>query len=391
MLCYPAQRENPRLLEFIDDSLKTDLSDIKGTYIAPGGNFWIDGQYKFSLRGTKSTYDYGTNNMNKALPSRKPAILESPPPTKSMGDLNSDIVIRQFRVEDLPQVVEVFEAGIWSYEAFRAIPEESEAYLQESLSSDLSDIEGIYITPGGNLWVATLKPDPTKVLGFVGLEPKDNKEGELRRMSVKDTHRRFGVGRKLIAALEKWAHENGFRKSTAITVVSEDPYFEAYTFENLLDAPLEGNPFSAEDLELVVTLLKDGMMHYPAHKIHAEVLHQHIKEALTTGDLRSIEATYINPGGNFWVAIPRSEPAEVLLIKVLEDWAKQHGYQKIWLSTGAVMEKAHAFYACMGYTQTESIVITEDPHMEGVLFEKKLDKAAIALVARRYAVSIRVV
>ncbi|KAG3152016.1 hypothetical protein PI126_g10735 [Phytophthora idaei] len=178
---------------------------------------------------------------------------------------------------------------------------------------------------------------------------------------------------------------------TAITVVGEDPYFEAYTFEKLLDAPLEGNPFSAEDLELVVTLLKDGMMHYPAHKIHAEVLHQHITEALTTGDLRSIEATYINPGGNFWVAIPRLEPAEVLLIKVLEDWAKKHGYQKIWLSTGAVMEKAHAFYACMGYTQTESIVITEDPHMEGVLFEKKLDKAAIALVARRYAVSIRVV
>ncbi|KAG4244496.1 hypothetical protein PC116_g7676 [Phytophthora cactorum] len=105
---------------------------------------------------------------------------------------------------------------------------------------------------------------------------------------------------------------------TAITVVSEDPYFEAYTFENLLDAPLEGNPFSAEDLELVVTLLKDGMMHYPAHKIHAEVLHQHITEALTTGDLRSIEATYINPGGNFWVAIPRSEPAEVVGMVLLE-------------------------------------------------------------------------
>ncbi|KAF4044536.1 hypothetical protein GN244_ATG03081 [Phytophthora infestans] len=35
MLCYPAQQENPRLLQFIDDSLKTDLSDIEGTYIAP--------------------------------------------------------------------------------------------------------------------------------------------------------------------------------------------------------------------------------------------------------------------------------------------------------------------------------------------------------------------
>ncbi|KAG2907576.1 hypothetical protein PC118_g13988 [Phytophthora cactorum] len=35
---------------------------------------------------------------------------------------------------------------------------------------------------------------------------------------------------------------------TAITVVSEDPYFEAYTFENLLDAPLEGNPVETTTL-----------------------------------------------------------------------------------------------------------------------------------------------
>ncbi|KAF1789411.1 Acyl-CoA N-acyltransferase [Phytophthora cactorum] len=219
-----------------------------------------------------------------------------------MGDLNSDIVIRQFRVEDLPQVVE-----------------ESEAYLQESLNSDLSDIEGIYITPGGNLWVATLKPDPTKVLGFVGLEPKDNKEGELRRISslTREMGSRERVSEKCgddgggMVKARAFYSSMGFTQ-TAITVVSEDPYFEAYTFEN------SWMPFSAEDLELVVTLLKDGMMHYPAHKIHAEVLHQHITEALTTGDLRSIEATYINPGGNFWVAIPRSEPAEVVGMVALE-------------------------------------------------------------------------
>ncbi|KAF4044535.1 Acetyltransferase (GNAT) family [Phytophthora infestans] len=120
---------------------------------------------------------------------------------------------------------------MWSYEAFHAMPEQSEAYLQESLNSDLSDIEGTYIA-------------------------RDNKEGELRRLSVKDTHRRFGVGRSLIDALEKWAQENGFRKvwlttagvmdkaiafypsvgfkHTAVIVVSEDPYFEVYRFENLL-------------------------------------------------------------------------------------------------------------------------------------------------------------
>ncbi|KAL4157476.1 hypothetical protein PRNP1_003612 [Phytophthora ramorum] len=353
-----------------------------------------------------------------------------------------DIVVRQFRAEDLPQVVEIFKAGMRSYDAFRALSEHTDVYLQESLDGDLSDIHGTYIAPGGNFWVATSATDPTEVAGIVGLEPKDNKEGELRRMSVKDSYRRCGVGRKLIATLEQWARENGIRKvwlttggpmdkarqfypsvgyeQTAVTVVSEDPYFEVYTFEKRLTvsraeatcspADIVVRQFRAEDSEQVVTLFKDGMMHYPAHKVNAEVLEQYMNEAVTTGDLSSIEATYITPGGNFWVATPRTKPADVvgmvalevqdgnvgelrrmsvkenyrrhgvgrILVVALEEWAQEHGFRKVWLGTGAVMDTARAFYTSMDYGQTKTVVISEDPLVEGVLFEKDLGNAAIA-------------
>ncbi|OWZ04097.1 N-acetyltransferase-like protein [Phytophthora megakarya] len=330
-----------------------------------------------------------------------------------------------------------------SYTAFQAIPEQSEAYLQESLDSDLSDIEGTYINSGGNFWVATPKTEPTEVVGMVGLELKSNKEGELRRLSVKQTHRRFGVGRKLIAVLEQWAQDNGLHKvwlttagvmdkarafypsvgynHTAVTLVSNDPPFEVYTFEKIIDgtapntttirsADIIVRQYRKDDWEQVVTLFRDGMMHYPAHQMNTEMLTQHITEAITTGDLSCIEATYITPGGNFWVATPRSDPTEVvgmvalesqgdnvgelrrmsvkasyrrhgvgcLLIKELEDWAINHDYRKVWLGTGAVMDKARAFYASMEYAQTKTFVINENPHVEGILFEKVLCNPALA-------------
>ncbi|KAG1700691.1 hypothetical protein DVH05_011551 [Phytophthora capsici] len=74
------------------------------------------------------------------------------------------------------------------------------------------DIRGTYIELGGNYWVATPSDEPTLVVGMVGLEAKPNKEGELRRMSVKSSHRRFGVGRMLLSTLEQWAEEQQFNK-----------------------------------------------------------------------------------------------------------------------------------------------------------------------------------
>ncbi|OWZ04098.1 N-acetyltransferase-like protein [Phytophthora megakarya] len=85
-------------------------------------------------------------------------------------------------------------------------------FIDDSLKTDLIDIERTYLVPGGNYWVATPQDEPSLVIGMVGLEVKPNNEGELRRMSVKNSHRRYGVGRLLLSALEQWAMKQQFRK-----------------------------------------------------------------------------------------------------------------------------------------------------------------------------------
>ncbi|KAH7463598.1 hypothetical protein PRIC1_006698 [Phytophthora ramorum] len=178
------------------------------------------------------------------------------PPTAVPNQENSTkIVVRQFRQEDILQVIQLFKEGMLNYPKNKQDPRLHE-YIESSLKTDLSDIEGTYITPGGNFWVATPRDEPTLVVGMVGLEAKPNNEGELRRMSVKCTHRRYGIGR--------------------------------------------------------------------------------------------------------------------LLISTLEGWAAERRLHKIWLTTGGVMDKARAFYTSTGYTETEVIVIREEPHFEVIKIEKVL-------------------
>ena len=47
-----------------------------------------------------------------------------------------------------------------------------DGFIDKSIENDLSDIDGTYITPGGNFWIATPRDDPTLVVGMSGLEAK---------------------------------------------------------------------------------------------------------------------------------------------------------------------------------------------------------------------------
>lgn len=104
-------------------------------------------------------------------------------------------------------MIQLFKDGMLNYPKSQQDPRLHE-YIDNSLKTDLSDIAGTYITPGGNFWVATPRDEPSLVVGMVGLERKPNAEGELRRMSVKSSHRRYGIGRLLISTLEQWAAEH---------------------------------------------------------------------------------------------------------------------------------------------------------------------------------------
>ncbi|RLN49146.1 hypothetical protein BBJ29_005393 [Phytophthora kernoviae] len=572
MLNYPAQQQDPRLHDYIAESISTDLSDVEGTYITPGGNFWVatprdeptlvvgmagleakpnnEGELRrMSVKCSHRRFSIGRllisaleqwaveHNFHKiwlttgGVMDKARAfytsvgytqtdsflVREDPPfeavkiekvlpvpdgPLINRGEENTSetcsncgglkhdlggstvyrcepyggvldvnaakhVLIKNVEklflakssigdafiewspvssagVIDLPQVVEIFKTGMRSYVMHEIYPEQMEAYFDESVNGDLGDIPGTYITPGGNFWVATPKTELNTVVGFVGLEAKENKEAELRRMLVKDSYRRYGVGRKLITTLEQWARTAGFQKvwlttsgvmdkarafytsvgyqQTAVIVISEDPYFEAIKFEKIVGSSDENVPvvpadnsteleirqFQPGDLEQIVKLLRDGMPRFPAHKMNANLLEEYMTEAVTTGDLSSIDKSYIASGGNFWVATPRNDATEIIgmvaleakgdgvgelrrlsvkdsyrrlgvgrqLITVLEGWAKKQGYQTIWLVTGAKIDEARAFYTSMGYTKAKTIVINEEPRVEGVLFEKMLNGAS---------------
>lgn len=85
-------------------------------------------------------------------------------------------------------------------------------YAAKRLRTDLADIEGAYVQPGGNFWVAvaTSKDGQQRIAGIIGLERKDENVGEVRSVFVDVDHHRLGVGRALMTALIEWAKTHSF-------------------------------------------------------------------------------------------------------------------------------------------------------------------------------------
>ncbi|TMW58410.1 hypothetical protein Poli38472_009969 [Pythium oligandrum] len=121
------------------------------------------------------------------------------------------ISIRDYKPEDKEAVSQIFRDGLMHYSTIEG---QSEAlwhgFIEHCLQEDFA---GTCISSGGDFWVATaLENGEETVVGLVGFERKSDEEGELRRMSVKSSHRRHGVGRLLVAHLLDWAKAHDFKK-----------------------------------------------------------------------------------------------------------------------------------------------------------------------------------
>uniref|UniRef100_K3XAQ3 N-acetyltransferase domain-containing protein n=1 Tax=Globisporangium ultimum (strain ATCC 200006 / CBS 805.95 / DAOM BR144) TaxID=431595 RepID=K3XAQ3_GLOUD len=114
--------------------------------------------------------------------------------------------MRQYAPEDHAAVVQMFVNGMRSYEGHQGPG--NAMYIKWSLETDMAEIVGTYIAPGGNFWVATLEDG--EIIGMIAYQKKET-EGELRRLSVKSEYKRFGLGKFLVAYLETWAKANGFK------------------------------------------------------------------------------------------------------------------------------------------------------------------------------------
>lgn len=142
--------------------------------------------------------------------------VQAPLAAADVAALHQCLRIRQYTAADHATAVTLFTEGMRSYEGHQG--EGNLQYIQWSLETDLADIHGTYIAPGGNFWIASLTSEearggaePEEVIGMIAYQPKDEGDGELRRLSVKSAYRRFGIGHILVRHLEQWATANGFK------------------------------------------------------------------------------------------------------------------------------------------------------------------------------------
>ncbi len=131
--------------------------------------------------------------------------------------------IRQFRQEDAGDVRRLFAEGQRQFST--GVETELENYIRDSLAGDLADIAGNYLQPGSNFWVVETGG---RVIGMVGVQRKDGKSCELRRMAVDINWRRNGLGRKLLETAEAFARQQGYGRMVLSTITPLQPAIALY-------------------------------------------------------------------------------------------------------------------------------------------------------------------
>ncbi|RLN70483.1 hypothetical protein BBJ28_00004918 [Nothophytophthora sp. Chile5] len=164
--------------------------------------------------------------------------------------------------------------------------------------------------------------------------------------------------------------------------------------------------YRPEDHAGVTKIFVEGLMRFDDNEKFRYLWEERLRIDLTH-DFADIEASHMAPGGNFWVAIATSEGkstvvgiiglqrrsetmAEVRrifvdpschrmgigrkLMQLLEQWAKENGYESLCLTTNPKSEQAVGFYTSLGYeTRGETELQWETPrYFEALKFAKQL-------------------
>jgi len=133
--------------------------------------------------------------------------------------------IRTFRPADAEAVRLLFAQGLTDFagDAAKAV----ESYVESSLADDLADISLHYLQASGDhFWVAEVEG---QIKGMVGIQRRNEKEAELRRMSVDRDARRQGIGWALLETTESFCREQGYQQIRLTTVTLLQPAIAMYT------------------------------------------------------------------------------------------------------------------------------------------------------------------
>jgi len=92
---------------------------------------------------------------------------------------------------------------------------------------DIEDVQAAYLSsPENHLWVA--ENQKGEVVGMIAVQIHRESEGEIRRLRVRQDHRRRGIGAKLLETAIKWCQEMGCLKVTLDTYMEREPALKLF-------------------------------------------------------------------------------------------------------------------------------------------------------------------
>jgi len=99
---------------------------------------------------------------------------------------------------------------------------------------DIEDVREAYLASDQNhFWVAENMAG--EVVGMIGVQILRESEGEIRRLRVRQDHRRRGIGAKLLETAIKWCQDRACLKVTLDTYMEREPalkLFDKFKFKH---------------------------------------------------------------------------------------------------------------------------------------------------------------
>ena len=105
-----------------------------------------------------------------------------------------------------------------------------------TLEEELATLPGIFAPPSGRLLLAKYNGEPAGTIAFLG---HDAERCELKRLYVRPSFRKFGIGRQLVSALLAQARSAGYRQvelSSHFSMTQAHNLYQALGFR-IVDAP----------------------------------------------------------------------------------------------------------------------------------------------------------
>lgn len=132
------------------------------------------------------------------------------------------MTIRVFEPRDLPACRKLYVEGLLGG-----------SLAENDTGLDIDDIMSAYVqAPGSCFWVAE---ESGEVVGMVGVQQHETSVGEIRRLRVRQSCQRRGIGRKLVERAIEFCTEKHYLKITLDTFLQREgavKLFERFRFKH---------------------------------------------------------------------------------------------------------------------------------------------------------------